>query len=127
MDPPSHFHRTVPFDSVGVPLSPHGRKRSLQRHGNSTPAVPRAPITGETLLTLVSFRMCSGTNEHATRQQVLNSFGLGYRLVGTEEFKQRTLIGAQTLYVNRYEVRRWQPSCFPSLKARLFYKMDEKS
>ncbi|CAM9200961.1 unnamed protein product [Ectocarpus sp. 4 AP-2014] len=34
--------------------------------------------------------------------QTLNSFGLGYRLVGTSSFKDRTLSGAQSLYDYRY-------------------------
>ncbi|CAM9878385.1 unnamed protein product [Ectocarpus sp. 12 AP-2014] len=34
--------------------------------------------------------------------QTLNSYGLGYRLVGTSSFKDRTLSGAQSLYDYRY-------------------------
>lgn len=36
--------------------------------------------------------------------QTLNSFGLGYRLVGTSSFKDTTLSGAQSLYDYRYVV-----------------------
>lgn len=38
------------------------------------------------------------------RKQVLNSFGLGYRLVGTSSFKDRVLAGADSLYTQRYVV-----------------------
>lgn len=37
--------------------------------------------------------------------QTLNSFGLGYRLVGTTSFKDRVLDGAESLYGFRYVVR----------------------
>lgn len=45
-------------------------------------------------------------------EQVLNSFGLGYRLVGGSTFKERVLTGAESLYANRYQVRKslsWLP------------------
>ena len=38
------------------------------------------------------------------RTQVLNSFGLGYRLVGTDAFKDRVLTGADTLFGFRWQV-----------------------
>ena len=38
------------------------------------------------------------------RTQVLNSFGLGYRLVGTDTFKDRVLTGADTLFGFRWQV-----------------------
>ena len=44
----------------------------------------------------------------ANRKQTLNSFGLGYKLVGDNSFKTRVLDGADSLYDFRYEVRsRW--------------------
>lgn len=62
-----------------------------------------------------------------TRKQTLNSFGLGYRLVGTDSFKDRVLTGAQSLYDFRYDVRpAWQIglrfSCpFGTLRCAIYY------
>lgn len=38
------------------------------------------------------------------RTQVLNAFGLGYRLAGTDSDKERVLTGADTLHGNRFVV-----------------------
>eukprot|EP00752_Nemacystus_decipiens_P001630 g1585.t2 len=42
-------------------------------------------------------------NDNDLGFQTLNSFGLGYRLVGTNSFKNRVLDGAESLYDFRYE------------------------
>lgn len=38
--------------------------------------------------------------------QVFNSFGLAYRLTGDSDYLDTVLIGAETLYDLRYQVRR---------------------
>lgn len=52
--------------------------------------------------------------------QTLNSFGLGYRLVGTDAFKTRVLDGADSLYNFRYDVRLDQIHLWTSGVARFF-------
>lgn len=56
--------------------------------------------------------------------QTLNSFGLGYRLVGTEAFKSRVLDGADSLYNFRYDVGALDQihlTCFVAVPCRRFY------
>ena len=103
---------------LAVRFSPQGgplplwqiiRRGPLRRSFSTVvPAPPMNDRQSTSLLLVGRFRISSafflpGTNaRHAN--QVLNSFGLGYRLVGTPAFKERALVAAKSLYDFRYEV-----------------------